>query len=198
MGRILGVSFSPRGRLFLLDAVDVDARPGDHVLLPTGHGPAVAQCVCVTEGETRGLPACAGLATEADLERDRAHRVRRAEIRGVAAALIAEHGLPMTIVGVDHVDRTPSSERVAIIYYRAPHRVDFRALLGSLSRALRARIELCQIGDRDEAALVGGVAMCGRELCCALMGPAKRPVRGSRGVEAAGVCGHVQCCVAYR
>lgn len=197
MGRVLGVSFAPYGRLFLLDDAGTGAGYGDAVLVDTEWGPEVARCACVATGDHAGLPRCAGRATDADLARDAANRARRAEILAVASELLSRHGLPMTILAVDHVDRARDTDRMAIIYFRAAHRVDFRSLLLDLSRALQARIDLRQVGDRDAAALVGGVGPCGRELCCALVGPATRPVRAPRGADAAGVCGRVQCCLAY-
>lgn len=197
MGRVFGVSFARHGRLALLDGTDVDARPGDPVLIDTGSGPEVARVACVADGAASGLPRCAGRAAEADLERDAESRARRAEILAVARHLIARHGLPMTVLAVDHIDRSPVADRIAVIYFRAPHRVDFRALLPDLARGLQARIDLRQVGERDAAALLGGVGPCGRELCCALVGPATKPVRAPRGAEADGVCGRVQCCAAY-
>lgn len=196
MGRVLGVTFAPHGRLFLFDGADLDVRPGEAVLLDTEFGTEVARCACITEGEHRGLPRIAGRAGEADLARDEASRERRAEIMAVATELVARHGLPMTVLAVDHIDRSSDADRLAVIYFRAPHRVDFRALLGDLARALRARIDLRQVGDRDAAALVGGVGPCGRELCCTLIGPATKPVRTTRNAEPGGACGRTQCCLA--
>ena len=197
MARILGVNFAPYGRLVLLDAAGTDARVGDAVLVDTGFGTEVARCALATDAEGVRLPRCAGPATDADLARDDSNRARRAEILTVAADLVQRHGLPMTILAVDHVDRGEDVDRLAIIYYRAPHRVDFRVLVGELARALRSRVDLRQVGERDAAALVGGVGPCGRELCCSLVGPAVRPVRAVRGAEPAGACGRVQCCHAY-
>lgn len=191
------MSFAPHGRLYLLDGDDVDARHGEALLVNTEYGTEVARCALVATGEHAGLPACAGRAGEADLARDAAGRARRAEILAVASELVARHGLAMTILAVDHVDRADGCDRLAIVYYKAPHRVDFRALVGDLARSLQARVELRQLGERDAAALVGGVGPCGRELCCALVGPAEAPVRATRGAELSGACGHVQCCAAY-
>lgn len=193
MGRVLGVSFAPHGRLFLLDAAGSDAVGGDAVLVPTESGLEVARCACVTDADGVRLPKLAGKATDADLARDAAHRARRAEIWAVASRLIALADLPMTVVGVDHVD--DGRRRIAYVYFKAPHRVDFRGLLVELARVLGSRVDLRQVGDRDVAALLGGVGPCGRDLCCALVAPARRGVR-VRGADE-GQCGHARCCYAY-
>lgn len=198
MARLLGVNFARYGRLFLLDAAASDAHVGDPVLVDTEFGPEVARCALVTDVDAGvRLPPCAGVADDGDLERDAANRARRAEILAVATRLVARHDLPMTIVGVDHVDRSPDADRLAIIYFRAPQRVDFRVLLGDLARSLQARIDLRQVGDRDAAALIGGIGPCGRELCCALMAPATRPIKNHRSAESTGACGRVECCTVY-
>ena len=97
-----------------------------------------------------------------DLARDEPNRARRAEARVVARRLIRQHGLPMKVIAIDYVD----AGNVLTIYFSAPHRVDFRALVRDLAARLRARIELRQVGPRDEARLQGGIGPCGRDLCC--------------------------------
>ena len=190
----MAVSYVPHGRLHFLDPADVACSVGDAVLAPTQHGPAGAP-----------LPVCQGIATEADVARDAEQRLLRAEIRALAEALIAEHRLPMTVVAVDFVDRFVDADRLAVIYFKAQQRVDFRVLLGELARGLRCRIDLRQVGARDVAALVGGVGPCGLELCCT-RAPVTEPMsaRVTREQEAAnhalniaGICGRLKCCLAY-
>lgn len=204
----MGVSFVPHGRLHFLDPGDQPISRGDAVLVPTEHGPEVARCVWgPTEADWDGapLPPCGGRASDSDLARDAQQRRVRAEIRALAEALIAEHRLPMTVVAVDYADRRVEVDRLAVVYFKAPHRVDFRALLGELARGLRCRIDLRRVGARDTAALVGGVGPCGREFCC-VHAPVAEPVpaRVSREQEAtnhalqvAGGCGRLKCCLAY-
>lgn len=204
---MMAVAFQRHGRLYYLDPGDVACGVGDWVLVPTGSGPEVAQCVWIDrEAEFPGeLPRCAGLAEVDDLARDAANATRRAEILAVAAELVRTHGLPMRIVGVDYLDRGTDFDIQSVVYFAAPGRVDFRALLGDLARALRSRIDLRQVGPRDAAALLGGVAPCGREFCCAVRGtvPAVTP-RQARAqnlspnpAQLAGACGRLMCCVAY-
>ena len=99
--------------------------------MPTDSGPEVAQCVWAPQWVSEdigGLPVCAGLATDEDLARDEENRRRRAEGRLAARRLIREHGLPMKVTAVDFV----GSENLFIVYFGAPHRVDFRALVRDL------------------------------------------------------------------
>ena len=208
MAKVIAVAFEPLGRLYYFDAGDAEPGFGEGVLVPTGDGAEVAHCVWGPEeldwmGE---LPACLGPAAASDDARDAANRVRRVQIAGVARTLIARHELAMRVVGVDFVDQSPDFDRQAVIYFEAPGRVDFRMLLIDLARALQARIDLRQIGSRDAAAIIGGCGACGRELCCAVMGPPKTSVslRQARTQDLSnnpsqllGACGRLMCCLAY-
>ena len=163
---MMAVSFERYGRLYYLDPGEHSPAIGDKVLVPTDSGPEVAECVWAPQWvpeDIGGLPVCEGLAAEEDLARDEENRRRRAEGRLAARRLIREHGLPMKITAVDYI----WSDNVFIVYFSAPHRVDFRALVRDLGGRLRARVELRQIGPRDEARLQGGIGPCGRDLCCA-------------------------------
>ncbi|HKH56786.1 MAG TPA: regulatory iron-sulfur-containing complex subunit RicT, partial [Propionibacteriaceae bacterium] len=167
MARVMAVSFERYGRLYYLDAGDEVYAVGDKVLVPTDSGPEVAECVWAPEWVDddpgfAGLPICAGKAAQAELDRDAANRRRRAEAKLVAKKLIKKNDLPMKVVAVDFVDSGPDVDQLVVIYFNAPHRVDFRALVGELARSLRARIDLRQIGSRDAARLTGGIGSCGR------------------------------------
>jgi cell fate regulator YaaT (PSP1 superfamily) len=206
---VMAVSFERYGRLYYLDPGPHRPRVGDKVLVPTDDGPEVAECVWapqyVTE-EIGGLPLCAGVATAAELDRDEQNRQRRADARLIAKRLIREHGLPMKVVGVDFVDRRPDVDQLVIVYFSAPHRVDFRELVRDLARGLRARIELRQVGARDEARLQGGIGPCGRDLCCATFLKDFEPVSVRMAkdqdlplnpLRIAGACGRLMCCLKY-
>lgn len=209
MARVMAVSFEKYGTLHYLDPGDRTYAVGDWVLYPTPDGDEVAQCVWAPEeaGDTHpDLPTCPGPATPADLERDAANRRHRADATGIAKDLISRHGLPMKVVGVDVLDRSPDFDRMVAIYYTAPHRVDFRALLGELARALSARIDLRQVGSRDAARLIGGVGACGRELCCTTFLTDFEPVSTRLAriqglppnpLQISGACGRLMCCLKY-
>lgn len=210
MRSVMAVTFTPHGRLFYLDPGAWDGAIGDHVLVPTEAGPEVAQCVWAPEAvdgfDDADLPVCAGAAGADDLARDALNRKRRAEVRVIANRLIRRHGLPMKVVGVDWIDRSADFDREAVVYFNAPGRVDFRALVGDLARTLSARIDLRQIGTRDAARLIGGIGHCGRELCCSSFLTELEPVALRLAREQglppnplaiSGACGKLMCCLKY-
>jgi cell fate regulator YaaT (PSP1 superfamily) len=202
---VMAVSFTRYGRLYYLDPGPHSPKIGDRVLVPTDGGPEVAECVWAPQWvseEIGGLPVCAGLATDDNLARDEANRRRRVEGRGVAKRLIRKHDLPMKVIGVDYLDH----DNVFKIYFSAPQRVDFRALVRDLARSMKARVELRQVGPRDEARLQGGIGPCGRDLCCATFLKDFEPVSVRMAKEQdlpvnplriAGACGRLMCCLKY-
>src|SRR3954447_12031178 len=202
---MMAVSFERYGRLYYLDPGACTPSIGDKVLVPTDSGPEVAECVWAPQwisDDIGGLPVCAGLATEDDLARDEENRRRRAEGRLAARRLIREHKLPMKVTAVDYL----SAENVFVVYFGAPHRVDFRALVRDLGGRLKARVELRQIGPRDEARLQGGIGPCGRDLCCATFLKDFEPVSVRMAkdqdlpvnpMRIAGACGRLMCCLKY-
>jgi cell fate regulator YaaT (PSP1 superfamily) len=205
MGMMMAVSFQRSGRLYYLDPGPYQPAVGTKVLVPTDSGPEVAECIWApqwVEDDIGGLPICVGLASEEHLTRDESNRQRRAEAKAAARRLVREHGLPMKVVGVDYLDDT----NVFTIYFGAPHRVDFRELVRSLAGRLRARVELRQIGPRDEARLQGGIGPCGRDLCCATFLKDFEPVSVRMAkdqdlpvnpLRIAGACGRLMCCLKY-
>ncbi|RJL31878.1 PSP1 domain-containing protein [Bailinhaonella thermotolerans] len=202
---VMAVSFTRYGRLYYLDPGEHSPKVGDKVLVPTDSGPEVAECVWAPQWvseDIEGLPVCAGIATEEHLGRDEGNRRRRAEARSVSKRLIRRHELPMKVIAVDYLDQ----DNVFTVYFSAPHRVDFRALVRDLARNLRARVELRQIGPRDEARLQGGIGPCGRDLCCATFLKEFEPVSVRMAkdqdlpvnpLRIAGACGRLMCCLKY-
>ena len=207
MTMVMAVSFERYGRLYYLDPGDHRPRVGDKVLVPTDDGTEVAECVWApapVEDDIGGLPQLAGPATAADLERDATNRRRRAEAKVAAKQLIRRHELPMKIVGVDYIDR--GDPRRIVIYFSAPHRVDFRELVRDLSRTLDVKVELRQLGARDEARVQGGIGPCGRDLCCATFLKDFEPVTVRMAkdqdlpvnpLKISGACGRLLCCLKY-
>ena len=202
---MMAVSFQRSGRLYYLDPGAYQPTVGSKVLVPTDSGPEVAECIWApqwVDDEIGGLPVCAGLADADDLTRDEANRTRRAEARVSSRRLVREHDLPMKVIAVDYLDET----NVFTVYFSAPHRVDFRALVKDLATRLRARVELRQIGPRDEARLQGGIGPCGRDLCCATFLKDFEPVSVRMAkdqdlpvnpLRIAGACGRLMCCLKY-
>ena len=211
MARVMAVSFERYGRLYYLDPGDGTYTVGDKVLVPTDSGPEVAECVWAPEwvDDDQGfvdLPVCAGKAGLAELDRDAVNRRRRAEAKLVAKKLIKKNELPMKVVAVDYLDAGEDFDQLVVIYFSAPHRVDFRALVGELARSLRARIDLRQIGSREAAQLTGGLGNCGRDLCCATFLKDFEPVSLRMAklqdlppspLKISGACGRLLCCIKY-
>src|ERR1700733_6989274 len=200
---MMAVSFQRYGRLYYLDPGAHEPAIGDKVLVPTDTGPEVAECIWAPQwvpDDIDGLPVCEGLASDEDLARDERNRKLRAEARVTAKRLIREHGLPMKVTAVDYADN------MVTIYFSAPQRVDFRALVRDLNTRLRTRVDLRQIGPRDEARLQGGIGPCGRDLCCATFLKDFEPVsvRMAKDQELpvnpmriAGACGRLMCCLKH-
>ncbi len=205
MGLICAVTFTDRGRLYYADPGSLTPAVGDHVLYPTKDGPEVAQVMWApqwTSEDIGGLPVLLGAATDDDLAALAAARKKRAEGKVAARRLIREHQLPMKVVGVDHV----LSANRTVIYFSAPHRVDFRALVRDLGATLKGRVELRQLSARDEARVIGGIGSCGRELCCATFMVEFEPVSVRMAkdqdlplnpMRISGACGRLMCCLKF-
>jgi len=206
----MAVSFERYGRLYYLDPGEREYHIGDRVLVPTDSGTEVAECVWAPEWiEEDGfseLPVCAGPAGPEHLERDATNRRRRAEAKLAAKKLIKRNQLPMKVVAVDFIDSGIDFDQLVVIYFTAPHRVDFRTLVSELARTLQARIDLRQIGSRDAARLVGGLGNCGRDLCCATFLKDFEPVSlrmakvqdlPPNPLKISGACGRLMCCLKY-
>lgn len=200
---IIGVEFDRYGQLHYLRVPEGESfNIGDDVLYPTSSGTEVAKVVWCGHSALTDIPLCPGRADQAAISRDSENKAARAKAQSVATELINQHGLPMRVVGVDLLDRSDEFDRMVAIYYTAPHRVDFRALVPDLARALAARIDLRQVGARDAARLIGGVGRCGRQLCCAnnlgLLEPISlREINYSTAMPATGACGRLLCCLRY-
>lgn len=205
MGLVCAVSFERYGKLYYFAPGPVRPAVGDLVLVPTDEGPEVAECVWAAEYVADAgddVPALLGLAGPADLERRDRSRRRRAEARVAAKRLVRLHGLPVKVVGVDHV---PEREQFTL-YFTAPERVDFRQLVRDLARTLDARVELRQLSARDDARVQGGIGPCGRDLCCSTFLKDFEPVSVRMAkdqdlplnpLKISGACGKLLCCLKY-
>jgi cell fate regulator YaaT (PSP1 superfamily) len=193
---------------------EIDLRPGSHVIVEADRGEdlgevsavgAIAERKCSTSGgcatptpEYRVLR----LARPEEVSRCGSLRDDEHRVRQKTRELVTRHGLKMKVTEAEwQYDRNK-----LIIYFTADKRVDFRQLVRDLARTFRTRIELKQIGVRDEAALLGGVGRCGRELCCSTWLPELRPVSlqlakdqrlSLNPAQISGCCGRLMCCLMY-
>jgi cell fate regulator YaaT (PSP1 superfamily) len=197
--------FQPQGRLYYADPGSLTPQVGDHVLYPTDKGAEVAQVTWAPQWvseDVGGLPVLSALAGPADIAAGTASRKKRAAARVAARRLVREHNLPMKISGVDH----DAAANHTTLYFTAPHRIDFRALVRDLAATLNGRVELRQLSARDEARLTGGIGSCGRELCCSTFLVDFEPVsiRMAKDqdlplnpLRISGACGKLMCCLKY-
>ncbi|MGI8678356.1 MAG: PSP1 domain-containing protein [Jatrophihabitans sp.] len=205
MPMMCAVVFQPQGRLYYADPGELSPAVGEHVLYPTDDGAEVAQVMWAPQWVSEdigGLPVLTAMADVNAIDGAKSGRKKRAAARVAARRLVREHELPMKISGVDYVAATNHTT----IYFTAPHRVDFRALVRDLAATLQCRVELRQLSARDEARLTGGIGSCGRELCCSTFLVDFEPVsvRMARDqdlplnpLRISGACGKLMCCLKY-
>jgi cell fate regulator YaaT (PSP1 superfamily) len=192
----------------------LELRPGQHVIVQADRGEDLGEVTAVGLIAQRKCSSSSGCATPTPEGRvlriavtnevNRLEDLRRDEnrVRSEARELVGKHGLKMKVTEAEwQFDRNR-----LILYFTAERRVDFRELVRDLARAFRTRIELRQIGVRDEAALLGGVGRCGRELCCSTWLPELRPVSlqlakdqrlSLNPSQISGCCGRLMCCLMY-
>jgi cell fate regulator YaaT (PSP1 superfamily) len=207
MAKAVGISFRPGGKTYLYDPEGLSLVPGDEVVVPAAKGVGLGRVVSsireVGEGELgESLKKVMRRATPRDRERQQENMVKKEEAYRSARRLIKQHGLPMKLVDVDYVFDGSS----IVFYFTAEGRVDFRELVKDLASSLKARIELKQVGVRDEAKMVGGLGPCGRDLCCSLFLSDFNPVSIKMAKEQnlplnpskiSGICGRLMCCLKY-
>ncbi len=194
---------------------DLDLRPGQNVIVEADRGEdmgevsatgAIAETKCSTSSGGCATPAperrVLRLARKDEASRVKTLRSDEDRVRVEARALVAKHELKMKVTEAEwQFDR-----KKLIIYFTADKRVDFRQLVRDLARTFRTRIELKQIGVRDEAALLGGVGRCGRELCSSTWLPELKPMSlqlakdqrlSLNPAQISGGCGRLMCCLMY-
>lgn len=204
---VAGIRFKDKGKVYYFDPGELSLKRGDKVLVETVKGIEMG----VVDIEPRDVPEedlvlplkkVLRLAGEEDLAIARENEAKASEAMKIAAEKIAHHGLEMRLVDAEY---TFDGSRVTI-YFTADGRVDFRELVKALASALRTRVELRQIGVRDEAKFYGGLGPCGRELCCASFLSEFQPVSIRMAKEQnlplnpskiSGTCGRLLCCLRF-
>ncbi len=205
MVNIVGVAFRSEGKITYYDPDNLAMPVGSHVIVNTERGVSFATVIMppkeVDEKHVRlPLYKVIRLATEDDLKTNRENRDKEKEAYRICREKIEFHGLEMKLVDVEFMfDRSK-----VIFYFTADGRVDFRELIKDLASVFRTRIELRQIGVRDETKLVGGLGICGRPLCCNMYMNEFAPVSIKMAKEQnlslnptkiSGACGRLMCCL---
>lgn len=193
---------------------ELDLHPGATVVVEADRGEDLGEVSAVGAIAERKCSSSGGCATptpdkrilriadERDRVKAQALRSEEERVRGEVRTIVERHGLKMKVTETEwQLDRNK-----LLIYFTADRRVDFRELVRELARTFRTRIELRQIGVRDEAALLGGIGRCGRELCCSTWLPELRPVSlqlakeqrlSLNPAQISGCCGRLMCCLMY-
>ena len=207
MAEIIGVRFREVGKVYYFDPNGEQLKRGDHVIVETTHGiecgeVAMANRIIDDKDIVHPLKPLIRRATQEDLDRVRDNREREKRAFDVCIAKIREHKLKMKLINVEY---TFDSSKI-LFYFTADGRVDFRELVKDLASVFHTRIELRQIGVRDEAKMLGGLGICGRPFCCkSFMGDfqpvsikmAKEQGMSLNPVKISGTCGRLMCCLKY-
>lgn len=204
---VIGVRFKTGGRVYYFDPGKLEIQRGDSVIVETARGVEFAE---VTEephevednAVIQPLKTVLRIATQEDRRKREENAAKEAEAFAIGEKKIKAHGLEMKLVSVEYAF---DSSKV-VFYFTADERVDFRELVRDLASQFRTRIELRQIGVRDEAKMLGGLGPCGRPVCCKTFLDDFRPVSIKMAKEQnlslsptkiSGLCGRLMCCLQY-
>ncbi len=207
MAKIVGVRFKPAGKIYHFNPAGLHINRNDFVIVETARGIELGKVV-VAEKEidaehiTKPLKDVIRIATPEDLKLSEQNREKEKEAFNICLEKIKNHGLEMKLIEVEYTfDRSK-----ILFYFSADGRVDFRELVKDLATVFHTRIELRQIGIRDESKTLGAIGICGRELCCARflnefesvsIKMAKEQGLSLNPTKISGTCGRLMCCLKY-
>lgn len=207
MQKVIGVRFRQAGKIYFFDPLDFEVKRGNYVIVETVRGIEYGQVVSgiryVKDDEVvLPLKPVIRIATEQDKKQVEENQKAAKSAMGVCLEKIRNHGLEMKLVDAEYTfDRNK-----IIFYFTADGRVDFRELVRDLAAVFRTRIELRQIGVRDEAKMLGGLGPCGRVLCCSSFLGDFEPVSikmakdqnlSLNPAKISGLCGRLMCCLKF-
>lgn len=207
MTRIIGVRFKPTGKVYYFDPQGIEVNRGDYVIVETSRGIEYGQVMYgIKEVEdsvvTKPLKGVLRIATQEDTRKYNENKEKEKQAAKICMDKISEHGLDMKLVEVEY---TFDGSKV-LFYFTADGRVDFRDLVKDLASVFKTRIELRQIGVRDESKVLGSIGVCGRNLCCSeFLGefvPVSIKMAKEQGLslnptKISGACGRLMCCLKY-
>lgn len=205
MIKVIGVRFRTAGKIYYFDPMDFEIHKGDNVIVETARGIEFGTVVLapkeVEEDKIiQPLKPVLRLATEKDLEQEMANKLKEREAYKICLEKIKKHQLEMKLIDAEY---TFDNNKV-LFYFTADGRIDFRELVKDLAAVFKTRIELRQIGVRDETKIVGGIGICGRPLCChthlsefapVSIKMAKEQNLSLNPTKISGVCGRLMCCL---
>lgn len=204
---VIGVRFKPAGKIYYFDPDTYEISSTDKVIVETARGIEFGHVVVgpreINENEIfQPLKKVLRVATEEDIKQVKENETKEKEAFKLCLEKISEHNLPMKLIEVEY---TFDNSKI-IFFFTAEGRVDFRELVKDLASIFRTRIELRQIGVRDEAKMLGGIGACGRVLCChSFLGDfdpvsikmAKEQNLSLNPAKISGICGRLMCCLKY-
>ena len=205
MTKVIGVRFRTAGKIYFFDPLQLDIKRGDHVIVETARGIEFGTVMSgVTEVDdekvVQPLKPVIRIANQRDIEQEAGNKEKEKEAYKICLEKIQKHGLEMKLIDAEY---TFDNNKV-LFYFTADGRIDFRELVKDLASVFKTRIELRQIGVRDETKIVGGIGICGRPLCChsylADFAPvsikmAKEQNLSLNPTKISGVCGRLMCCL---
>jgi cell fate regulator YaaT (PSP1 superfamily) len=205
MIKVVGVRFRAAGKIYYFDPTNLEIELNDHVIVETARGVEYGQVVIANkmieeDAIVSPLKPVMRVATDKDEEQVDRNREKEKEAFKICLEKIAKHGLEMKLVDAEYT----FDNNKLLFYFTADGRIDFRELVKDLAAVFRTRIELRQIGVRDETKVLGGIGICGRELCCKTFLPEFVPVSIKMAKEQSlslnptkisGLCGRLMCCL---
>ena len=205
MVKVIGVRFRVAGKIYFFSPGKLEIRQGDNVIVETARGVEFGRVVSgpkeVPDDEViQPLKSVIRIATEQDHKTEEKNREKEKEAFKICLEKIRKHGLDMKLIDAEY---TFDNNKV-LFYFTADGRIDFRELVKDLAAVFRTRIELRQIGVRDETKIRGGIGICGRPLCCSTylsefaavsIKMAKEQNLSLNPSKISGVCGRLMCCL---
>lgn len=204
---VTGVRFKSGGKVYYFDRCECTPKKGDHVIVETARGMEFGEVTVVdmpVKETSLVLPlrTVVRVATEEDVEHNKENKRREEEAFSICLEKIAKHGLDMKLIDAQF----SFDNSKLLFYFTSASRVDFRELVKDLASVFKTRIELRQIGIRDEAKIMGGLGVCGRPLCCSTflsdfvqvsIKMAKEQNLSLNSGKISGCCGRLMCCLQY-
>jgi len=207
MAEIVGVRFKRAGKVYYFDAAGIDLKVGDYVVVKTARGLELGRVMIapkqvLASEVTKELKPVVRKAEPDDVKQAQEFEAKEAEALSECSKLITKLGLPMKLLGAEY---NINGSRLTF-FFSAAERVDFRDLVRELNNRFKTKVELRQLGPRDETKLIGGFGRCGRPLCCmnfltefspVSIRMAKEQDLPLNPMKISGVCGRLLCCLAY-
>jgi len=207
MIKVIGVRFRSAGKIYFFDPLQFDIKKGEHVIVETARGIEFGTVVSAPkevedDKVIQPLKPVLRIATEKDIQQEAANKEKEKEAFKLCLEKIHKHGLEMKLIDAEY---TFDNNKV-LFYFTADGRIDFRELVKDLASVFKTRIELRQIGVRDETKILGGIGICGRPLCChthlsefipVSIKMAKEQNLSLNPTKISGVCGRLMCCLKH-